>query len=171
MIWHLIAAAFAGLGAAGIGLLLRVLSRRRLPRWIVPVCAALGMLGYQIHHEYTWFDHKRAQLPDSTRVVSTEQTPAFWRPWTYLVPLTTGFTVVDRDNLMRSRANDQLVFEFILYRFEMANADRVSHQTYVLNCSEQDLVPLTDESRRPDTAGLLHLEAGSPLLRMVCADA
>ena len=37
MIWHLIAAIFAGLGAAGLGLLLRTLSGKRLPRWIVPV--------------------------------------------------------------------------------------------------------------------------------------
>ncbi len=67
MIWHLIAAIFAGLGAAGLGLLLRTLSGKRLPRWIVPVCAGLGMLGYQIQHEYGWFDHKRQQLPDSAR--------------------------------------------------------------------------------------------------------
>ncbi|MBB3230268.1 hypothetical protein [Halomonas stenophila] len=171
MIWHLIAAAFAGLGAAGIGLLLRMLSRQRLPRWIVPVCAGLGMLGYQINHEYAWFEHKRAQLPASTRLVSTEQTPVLWRPWTYLVPLTSGFTVVDRDNLVRSRTNDQPLVEFILYRFEMANADRVQHQAYLLNCSARELVPLADEPRRPRTEALRRLAAGDPLLQAVCRDA
>lgn len=171
MIWHLIAAAFAGLGAAGIGLLLRWLSRQRLPRWIVPVFAGLGMLGYQIYHEYTWFEHKRAQLPASTQVVSTEQTPAFWRPWTFLVPLTSGFTVVDQENLVRSQNDDQQLVEFILYRFEMANADRVQHRAYLLNCSARDLVPMTGEPRRPDTEQLRRLERQDPLLRTVCGNA
>jgi len=49
MFWHLIAAIVAGVAGAGIGLLLRSLTRKRLPKWIIPVCAGLGMLSYTIH--------------------------------------------------------------------------------------------------------------------------
>lgn len=171
MIWHLIAAIFAGLGAAGIGLLLRTLSRGRLPRWIVPVFAGLGMLGYQIHHEYTWFDHKRAQLPDSARVVASEQRPALWRPWTYAFPLTTAFTVIDEDGLSRSRADGQPLVEFILYRFEMGAADRLEHRPHLLNCATGELVPLDGESGRPQTETLRRLDDGDPLREALCPGA
>ncbi|MBB3142946.1 hypothetical protein [Halomonas organivorans] len=171
MIWHLIAAIFAGLGAAGIALLLRTLSAKRLPRWIVPAFAGLGMLAYQIHHEYTWFDHKRAQLPDSTRVVASEQNPAFWRPWTYLAPLTTAFTVVDEDGLTRSRADGQPLVEFILYRFEMGAADRLTHRPHLLNCASGELVPLDDTTRQPTTQALRQLGDDDPLRQTLCPNA
>ncbi|TFH88641.1 hypothetical protein EQG41_02070 [Billgrantia azerbaijanica] len=171
MIWHLIAAVFAGLGAAGVGLLLRTLSAKRLPRWIVPVFAGLGMLGYQIQHEYTWFAHKSAQLPDSARVVDTEQSAAFWRPWTYLVPLTTAFTVIDEESLVRSRADDQRLVEFILYRFDREYVERLSHQAYLMNCTTRELVPLAEESREPRTDQLRSLGEADPLFTAVCANA
>ena len=170
MIWHLIAAIFAGLGAAGVGLLLRTLSAKRLPRWIVPVCAGLGILGYQIQHEYTWFEHKRAQLPDSAQVVNTEQSAAFWRPWTYLVPLTTAFTVVDEASLVRAPgdADGQRLVEFILYRFEREYVERFSHQAYLMNCATRELVPLAEESREPRTERMQRLAADAALLSAVC---
>ncbi|MFG6138603.1 hypothetical protein [Halomonas sp. B23F22_10] len=171
MIWHLIAALVAGLGAAGIALLLRTLTARRLPRWIVPAFAGLGMIAYQIHHEYTWFDHKKAQLPDDSQVVASEQRPAFWRPWTYVVPLTTAFTVIDEDGLSRSRADDQPLVEFILYRFEMGAADRLVHRPHLLNCASGELVPLDDASGRPQTEALRRLDDGDPLRRAVCSAA
>ncbi|WP_136247488.1 hypothetical protein [Halomonas borealis] len=171
MIWHLIAALVAGLGAAGIALLLRTLTARRLPRWIVPAFAGLGMLAYQIHHEYTWFDHKQAQLPESTRVVASEQRPAFWRPWTYVVPLTTAFSVIDEDGLARSRAAGQPLVEFILYRFEMSAADQLAHRPQLLNCASGELVPLTEDSRQPQTQALRRLGDDDPLRRAVCPTA
>ena len=104
MIWQLVAAATAGVGAAGIARLLRSLSGGRLPRWIIPACAGLGLLAYQISYEYGWYESKRQQLPESAAVVSTEKGRMVWRPWTYLYPLTTAFSVVDRDKLVTSRA-------------------------------------------------------------------
>ena len=57
MIWHLVATFSAGLGAAGIAFLLRSLSKQKLPKWIIPAFAGIGMLGYQIYFEYNWFAH------------------------------------------------------------------------------------------------------------------
>ncbi|WP_069383369.1 hypothetical protein [Halomonas caseinilytica] len=168
MIWHLIAAIFAGLGAAGLGLLLRTLSGKRLPRWIVPVCAGLGMLGYQIQHEYGWFDHKRQQLPDSARIISTTQEPAFWRPWTYLRPMTTAFTVVDRDDRVVTTADGQRLVEFILYRFTSGASERVIHQAQLLNCDSRELVPLGEEQRQPQTDELRRLTGSDPLYQEIC---
>jgi len=170
MIWHLVAAASAGLGAAGIALLLRTLSGKRLPRWIIPVCAGLGLLAYQINYEYDWYGNKRQQLPESARVVSTEKSRMLWRPWTYLYPLTTAFSVVDRDNLVKSRANGERLVEFILYRFEMQYRDVLTHHAYLMNCSTRESVPLVGDSRQPDLDRLRHLASDDPQLETVCSE-
>ena len=63
MLWTLLAIAVTGLGAAGIALLLRKLTRNKLPKWIVPLFGGLGMLGYQIFYEYSWFEHQLQRQP------------------------------------------------------------------------------------------------------------
>ncbi|WP_043528103.1 hypothetical protein [Litchfieldella xinjiangensis] len=168
MIWHLIAALFAGLGAAGIGLLLRSLSGNRLPRWVIPVCGGLGMLVYQIHHEYSWFRYKQEQLPESAQVVSTERDSMLWRPWTYLYPMTVGFSVIDSDNTLVRESDDETLVEFLLYRFRKEYVDVVDHQAYLLNCNARELLPLAGESRRPQVDQLRRLEPSAPLVQAVC---
>ena len=41
MLWELIATIVAGLGAAGIALAIRFISRKKAPRWLVPAFAGL----------------------------------------------------------------------------------------------------------------------------------
>ncbi|QOR37823.1 hypothetical protein HNO52_04335 [Billgrantia diversa] len=170
MIWHLIAAVFAGLGAAGVGLLLRTLSGKRLPRWIVPVFAGLGILGYQINHEYSWFEHKRSQLPATAQVVDTEEERMFWRPWTYAVPLTVGFSVVDRSSMRQMEAEGDPLVEFILYRFEKEYMDRLDHQLYLMNCKTQEMVPLVGEEPSPNLQALREVDSSSRLYEAVCVN-
>lgn len=166
MIWHLIAAIFAGLGAAGIAQLLRLASGRRLPRWLVPVFAGLGMLGYQVYTEYSWFDHKRDQLPPTALVVDSERGQAFWRPWSYFFPLTSAFRVVDQQSVRVAEIDDQRVVEFMLYRFERQPMDSVTHQALLLNCESRELVPLDNG---PRLERLRRLSEDAPLLQAVCA--
>ncbi|MFQ3786139.1 hypothetical protein [Halomonas sp. A29] len=169
MIWHLIAAIFAGLGAAGIGLILRLASGKRLPKWIVPVFAGLGMLGYQIHYEYSWFDHKQDQLPATATVIQTEQDSMVWRPWTYLYPMTVAFSIVDRNSMVSRQADDQELVEFILYRFEKEYVDQLHHQPYLINCSSAELVPLSEGNRQPRLDALRTLDEESRLYQAVCS--
>lgn len=168
MIWHLIAAIFAGLGSAGIAMLLRKLSGQRLPRWIIPAFAGLGILGYQIYQEYSWFEHKQQQLPAEAQVVSSEQRSMVWRPWTFLFPITNAFTLVD--NNTPSQASDPGVISFQLYHFERAYPDRVSHHPSLLNCTSRELVPLDKENGRPLVKDMRRLSSDSPLYRHLCAD-
>lgn len=170
MIWHLIGAVFAGLATAGIALLLRKLSGQRLPRWIIPVFAGLGMLGYQINVEYGWFEHKQAQLPSEARVVATEYQENFWRPWTLFVPMTGAFTVLDESSLRQGELNGERVTEFMLYRFQKQHVDQVRSQPFVLNCDNRELVPMKEE-RELDIESLRRLPASDPLYLAVCEEA
>ncbi len=169
MIWHLLAALFVGLGAGGLAHLLRLASGRRLPRWIVPVCAGLGMLGYQIHHEYSWLDYKRSQLPATAQVVDAEKGQMFWRPWTHLFPMTVAFTVVDHSSMVRRQADEHQLVEFVLYRFEKEYVDRLDHQPHLMNCTTREMVPLTGEKRRPNFQAMRGVDASSPLYESVCS--
>ncbi len=168
MIWHLVAAVFAGLAAAGIGLLLRALSRKRLPKWIVPVFGGLGMLGYQISTEYSWFEHKRSQLPETAIVISSDTSSAVWRPWTFVFPMTTKFSIVDRDNVRARHIDDELIAEFILYQFERRHTDILTTQPYILNCTNREIVPLNTETGDAELNERRTLRETAPLLTTVC---
>ncbi|SEL15887.1 hypothetical protein [Halomonas daqiaonensis] len=170
MIWHLIAAVFAGLGAAGVGLILWLASGKQLPRWIIPACGGLGMLGYQIYNEYTWLENKQQQLPESAEIVSVEKGQMFFRPWTFAFPMTTAFTIVDLDNLSVSQGDDGRLVEFMLYRFEKEYVDQVSHQAYLVNCATREMLPLEGESRTPRTEQMRLVEVTSPLYQAICTE-
>ena len=70
MLLDLIATLAAAFGCAGLALAARLISRGRLPRWIVPMSAGLGMLLFSVWNEYTWFDRVTAQLPETVVVAS-----------------------------------------------------------------------------------------------------
>lgn len=163
MLWHLIATVFAGLGAAGIALLIRKLSAQRAPRWLIPVFAGLGMLGYQIDMEYRWFQHKQSQLPAGTLVVYQDQTPQPFRPWSYVFPQVRAFTVMDPAS--RQRQGDQVFLR--LYRFERGIRDSVLQRPYLLNCTLRQLLPL-DEELAPLLHQLQQLPADDPLWQAAC---
>ncbi|UOP04369.1 hypothetical protein [Conchiformibius kuhniae] len=99
MLWEFLATLFAGLGAAGVVLLLRPLVRGRMPKWAVPAAAGLGMLGFQVYSEYTWFAHTRAKLPPDTVVVAEVPSAAPYKPWSYVVPQVLQFVAADTANV------------------------------------------------------------------------
>jgi len=168
MIWHLIAAIFAGLGAAGIGMLLRLLSGKRLPTWIIPVFGGLGMLGYQINVEYSWYDHKRQLLPESAQVVQVEHDAMFWRPWTYFFPMATAFSVVDEQSMAVQEHEGERRVEFLLYYFEKQVQDRVTTQTWLMNCTTREMLPLEADTRRLLVEHSRRLTEEAPIYLAVC---
>lgn len=161
MIWHLLGALFAALGAAGVAQILRVATRRKLPKWIIPIAAGIGLLGYQIQYEYSWFEHKQALLPAGSEVVESTGTTFFWRPWTYAWPMVTSFAVVDRANARYVEQDGQRIAQFILYRFHKEYVDQVKPYNQLLNCDTAELASEGQNSVRP-------IEREGELYRVVC---
>ncbi|MCF6370225.1 hypothetical protein [Rhizobium halophilum] len=95
MLFELIAAVVAGVAIAGVAMGLRWVSRDRLPRWVVPAAAGLGMLSYAIWSEYSWLSRARSAMPTGVEVAWTNEDRAPWRPWTYYAPVVNRFTAVD----------------------------------------------------------------------------
>jgi hypothetical protein len=95
MALELIAAIVAAFGFAGIAMLLRKLTRQRLPKWIVPAAAGAGLLGFTVWSEYDWFSRVSGNLPEGVIVVHAEAEASPLRPWSYLFPMTTRFVAMD----------------------------------------------------------------------------
>lgn len=167
MIWHLVALVFAGLGGAGVAMVLRALTRKRIPIWIVPVLAGICMLGYQIQFEYSWFNHKQSQLPAGSVLTSQSARPSFFRPWTYIFPMTTEFHVIDTANIRLGITNDTPVAQFVEYRFEKHYVDVVTFTTYILNCQTGEQVPINSDGT-PNVARLSMVSAQDLRRRTVC---
>lgn len=167
MFWNLIATVFCGLGAAGIALGIRAATRKKAPRWLIPVFAGAGMLAYLIHGEYTWYDHKKELLPDEAVIVDTENDGIIWRPWTFVFPYVTAFSTVDLKSISRDTDNPDIV-RFTLYRFEQKVTDAVSHRVHLLNCATNELVPLGSNGS-PRIDNMKVLDQSDPLLTTVCS--
>lgn len=168
MFWNLVATIFAGLGAAGIALAIRSLTRKRAPKWLIPVFAGLGMMAYQVYIEYTWFDHMKSRLPQEAVVVSTQSESTWWRPWSYVMPQITSFTVLDRKSIRRDTAGQDEVVRFVLYRFRHTYGGRVSEGVYLANCNNGELVPISPEGK-PQVDQMRKLEPDNTLRQSVCS--
>lgn len=142
MLFELIAAVVSGVALAGVAMLLRWLSRGHLPKWIVPVFAGLGMLSYSIWSEYSWFDRMNMALPGIAVSWKNEET-AFWRPWSYIEPVTTRFTAVDLKALQRNPAQPGLVIVDILLA---ARWQPVTPVKVVYDCQNMQRADLLDSS-------------------------
>lgn len=168
MIWHLVAAICAALAGAGVALLLRNLSGNRLPKWIIPVFAGLGILGYTLHYEYTWFETKRERLPPGTVVVASEEGDMLWRPWTLLFPMPLAYTVVDVGNAQIEDTEQGRTGRFILYRFEKQHLiSTVKSGSYQLFCTERAMFRL-NEAGEAKFETLTELAPDTPLYQAIC---
>lgn len=167
MIWQLLIAAGAAFLAAGIAQYVRLLTAKKLPKWIVPAAAGLGILGYQLYMEYSWFERTQALLPAGAVVTEVRQTPAFWRPWTFVFPMSMGFSAVKPDEVQMASWEGERIAKFRLYSFEQAFVDHVSQQAYLLNCTSAQLLSV-DEEGGPLLEQPLKLERHSKLYELVC---
>lgn len=170
MLFELIAAVVAGVALAGIAMLLRWLSRGLLPKWIVPVTAGLGMLGYSVWSEYSWFDRMNVALPGTAVSWKNEQT-AFWRPWSYVEPVTTRFTAVDLKTAKRHPNQAGLVMVDVLLVGRWQPITRVK---VVYDCPNTQRADLVDGSVSIAEDGSLvgadwvKVDAADPALKIAC---
>lgn len=168
MFWHLIAAVAAALAGAGIALVLRSLSGKRLPAWIIPVFAGLGMFGYTIYYEYTWFETSQARLPQGSVVISSEEGHMLWRPWTLLFPMPLAYTVLDSTNVQIQDVAQGRLARFVLYRFEKQHLiSTVKSGKYQLLCNEKAMFRLNDAGEAKIET-LTELETDAPLYQAIC---
>ncbi|RVT83213.1 hypothetical protein DXV76_13245 [Rhodobacteraceae bacterium CCMM004] len=95
MFFELIGVILAGAAAALLFWAVNRALRGRMPSWGGPVLAGLTMLGVTIASEYGWADRTARAMPAGLEVAQTVEERTWWRPWTYVWPISTRFVAVD----------------------------------------------------------------------------
>ena len=170
MFIELIATIFAGIACAGIVMLLNIATGRRLPRWLMPVAAGLGMIGMTISNEYTWFDRTVARLPQGVEVAMTVEEQSWLRPWTQLWPYTKRFVAVDTAT---ARSNENLPDQRLADIYFFGRWSPVNQAPMLYDCAGAKSALLIDgasfaEDGTVTNADWQSLPPDDPILKLVC---
>ncbi len=171
MLLEFIAIIAAGFGLAGIALSVNIALRRRLPQWIVPAAAGGGMLLMAIWLEYSWLERTTGTFPEGVEVASTNEVRSWYRPWTYVVPLTNRLIAVDRrfDRRHPDRPGQVLTRVILAGRWEPTRQFGA-----VYDCNAHRRADLLDQVELDDSGDLrnakwVQLSADDAVLRTACA--
>jgi len=94
-----------GFACAGFIMLGFRLGGRKAPKYLIPLTAALGMFGYMVWDDYSWFDRVSSRLPQQVKITQTYVTTAPYKPWTLLVAPVNRFSAIDGDKTITNPAN------------------------------------------------------------------
>jgi hypothetical protein len=95
MFFLLLSTVALGAVVAGVVMIANRALGGRLPRWLAPAAAGLGMLLFTIWMDYGWFDMTSRGLPDGMIVVSSYETSNPLQPWTLVKPKVNRFAAID----------------------------------------------------------------------------
>lgn len=170
MLLEFIAIIAAGFGLAGLALSANIAMRRRLPQWIVPAAAGAGMLLMAVWLEYSWLDRTTNTFPEGVQVASTNQVRSWYRPWTYVVPLTNRLIAVDhRFDRRHADAPGQVLTRLIL----AGRWEPMRQYGVVFDCAGHRRADLLDQVELDDGGRLknatwIQLSEDEPVLRTAC---
>lgn len=170
MFVELIATVFAGIACAGIVMLVNIATGRRLPKWLMPVAAGLGMIGMTISNEYTWFCRTAERLPDGVTIAMTVDEQSWLRPWTQLWPYTKRFVAVDTAT---ARTNENLPDQRLADLYFFGRWSPVNQAPMLFDCAEARSALLIDGATFADNGTVTDatwetMLKGDPILKLVC---
>ena len=170
MFIELIATVFAGIACAGIAMFLNIITGKRLPKWIIPVVAGLGMIGMTISNEYTWFDRTAEQLPEGVTIAMKVEEQSWGRPWTQLWPYTKRFVAVDTAT---AQTNANLPDQRLADLYFFGRWSPVNQAPMLFDCTGARSALLIDGATfaadgTVTDADWQHMPAGDPILKLVC---
>ncbi|WP_170784507.1 hypothetical protein [Ruegeria lacuscaerulensis] len=141
MFLELIATIFAGIAFAGVVMVINKFTGGRLPKWVAPVAAGLGMIGMTISSEYSWYDRTKDTLPDGMTVVQEVESRALYRPWTYAVPFVNRFAAIDTVSV---RTNEQVPEQRLVDLYFFGRWAPVSKLPVAVDCAQNLRANLAD---------------------------
>ncbi|MBF9058044.1 hypothetical protein HKCCSP123_02495 [Rhodobacterales bacterium HKCCSP123] len=171
MFWSLVTVFIAGFAGAGIGYLLRTITRQRLPKGIVPICAGLTMIIATIGQEYGWEGGVRSTMAEDLVIVSTREQQAWYQPWTYIKPWVRGFIAYSPSENVETTAGSGI------YAVQLRIQERWQPQTVMpvlVDCGASRWTDVTPDMTFTDTGepeGVPWRETGAedPVVSAVCS--
>ena len=170
MFVELIATIFAGIACAGIAMLLNIATGRRLPKWVMPVAAGLGMISMTVSNEYTWFDRTAERLPDGVEIAMTVEEQGWLRPWTQIWPYTKRFVAVD---IATTRRNENLPEQRLADLYFFGRWSPVNQTPMLFDCAGGRSALLIDGADFAADGSVVdadwqRMPDGDPILKLVC---
>lgn len=170
MFVELIATLFAGIGCAGLVMVLNIATGRRLPKWLMPVAAGLGMIGMTINNEYTWFDRTAERLPDGVEIAMTVEEQGWLRPWTYIWPYTKRFVAVDTGT---ARTNENLPDQRLADLYFFGRWSPVNQAPLLVDCAGARSALLIDGAEFAADGSVANsdweaMPEDDPILTLIC---
>lgn len=142
MFFELVGTLVAGIGMAGVAMLLNRLTGRRLPAWLPLAAAGAGMLSMAIWSEYSWYGRTVAGMPEGLEIATTDTTRQAYRPWTYVAPVVTRLWAVDTATMRSHPAQDG---QYLAEVYVMARWKPVRHYPVLADCPGGALALVTPE--------------------------
>jgi len=168
--WALMTALFAGIAGAGIGLGLRALSGKRLPKGIIPVCAGATMLVATVGTEYGWYTNVLRTMAPDLVVISEREQQAWYQPWTFVRPWVRGFIGYSPSEMVETAEGSDI------YVVQLRRQERWQPQMVLPNIVDceggrrADILPDTEFSETGEPVGVTWREVpdDDPILSAVC---
>lgn len=179
MLFEFIATIAAAFGMAGLALIIThlcKLSGKRAPKWLIPLFAAIGIFGFQVHQEYNWYGQQVHQLPDGVEVIKTAESTEWFRPWSYIKLQVLRFIAADTGNASMHADNPDMHL-VNLYLFERRRS--VQKILQVIDCTTPAradyVIPekgstLTVDEHVKQTTAWRELTTDDPLFIKICTD-
>jgi hypothetical protein len=173
MLLEFIAAIALGLGTAGLIMGLNFATGKRLPGWLMPAAAGAAMIGFMVYMEYSWLARTSEQLPEGVVITATSSESSWYRPWTYVRPLTLRLVAVDtrRNRINTAQADLVMTTVILLGRwmppreipvvFNCASAQRADLHARVQFADDGSLIDADWRQLQPDDPALLAACAGT----------
>lgn len=166
MFLELIATFAAGLGAAGMVLLINTATKGRLPKWVMPVAAGAAMIGVGISNEYTWGARTVDGLPEGVIVVEHVSERQWYRPWSYVAPLTVRLATLDTGSVQK---NPEVPYMRLADLYLFARWQAPARVPQLIDCNDGRRADVTQEAlAEPEQA--IWREAESPLISAACKE-
>jgi hypothetical protein len=170
MLLEFIATIAIGFGAAGVVMIFNWVVGGRLPKWLIPVAAGMGMIGFVVWSEYSWAGRVIATLPEEASVVSRNEHTAWFRPWTYIWPITNRITLIDHRFTRHHEDFPHLVQTAVVLLGRWEPGRRLP---VVFDCERHLRADLREnviitETGEFEGAEWLRLDPDAPMLRAAC---
>lgn len=169
MFWTLLTTMIAGVAGAGIGLVLRSISRNWLPKGIIPVAAGVTMITATAGTEYSWYPNVVRTMPEDLVILSERRQQAWYQPWTFIQPWVRGFVSYSPADTVETAENSGF------YVVQIRLQERWQPQMILPNVIDCDansravVMPETefDETGRPSNAVWRDVDGDDPILSVL----
>lgn len=142
MFLDVVIAVCAAFAASGVVYGLIRLTRRKPPKWVVPVVSAIAIVGVTAHLRYDWQHRAANLLPEGFVVVERLKESSMIEPWSLIEPVVTSLVAVDATTAKHNEAHPEMVMVDLVM---MRRADDTLVVPHIVDCANRKVSPLPPE--------------------------